>query len=142
MSNRFRVRRVRRKPHHTRPVVSMRAVSQTDKGYLAFTHAPGRRFRLHRAVMEVVRGQKIPADVLVRHLDDDKTNNHPDNLAIGTHLDNMADAVRNGSYRTPAHAAARAKGSAAAAAARRWKGAEQVQNVGCSVVPEECTIVR
>jgi hypothetical protein len=32
----------------------------------------------------------------VRHLDDDRENNHVSNLAYGTQADNIADAIRNG----------------------------------------------
>lgn len=34
----------------------------------------------------------------VRHLDDVKTNNNLDNLAYGTHAENMADSMRNGTH--------------------------------------------
>lgn len=57
-----------------------------------------RRFRVvHRLVAETFLG--APSDeshVVVRHLDDDQTNNHVSNLAWGTQADNVADSLRNG----------------------------------------------
>lgn len=42
-----------------------------------------------------------PAGLCVRHLDDDKNNNHVGNLAYGTVGENMADCIRNGHLRPP-----------------------------------------
>jgi len=39
---------------------------------------------------------KGPTDQVLRHLNDIKTDNRPENLAWGTYSDNMADSVRNG----------------------------------------------
>ncbi len=54
------------------------------------------RVMLHRAVMSVVLGRELDTSVLVLHEDDDVTNCWPDNLYIGTVLDNTYDAIRNG----------------------------------------------
>lgn len=50
---------------------------------------------LHRVVAELVHGP-IPDGKIVRHLDDDKSNNWPANLAIGTYVENVDDCRRNG----------------------------------------------
>lgn len=54
-----------------------------------------RTVRVHRLVAEtfISNPDKLP---LVRHLNDDKTNNTVSNLAWGTDSDNKLDAVRNG----------------------------------------------
>lgn len=53
-------------------------------------NARGKRKRaaVHRLVMEAFHG---PSDLLVRHLDDDPSNNRLYNLAYGTQQDNMND---------------------------------------------------
>jgi hypothetical protein len=40
-----------------------------------------------------------PAGKEVRHLDGDPTNNRPENLAWGTHLENVHDTIRHGRHR-------------------------------------------
>jgi hypothetical protein len=52
--------------------------------------------RIHRLLWEMAHGTEVPSGMLVRHLDDVKSNNAPGNLALGTHLDNMTDRVANG----------------------------------------------
>lgn len=54
-----------------------------------------RNYYLHHIVAELVYGP-CPPDQYVRHLDDDKANNWPDNLAYGTPTQNSDDAKRNG----------------------------------------------
>jgi hypothetical protein len=110
VSSHYHARKVKRDPWSNRRVVIPLKIMTTDKGYLSFPVSPGRRYRLHRAIAEVVYGP-IPADAVVRHLDDDKLNNHPSNLAIGTHTDNMRDASRNGRFDTPARKAAQKLGT-------------------------------
>lgn len=51
----------------------------------------------HRVVYAWVHGE-VPAGVLVRHLNDNRLDNRPGNLAIGTYADNAADAIRNGTF--------------------------------------------
>lgn len=53
---------------------------------------------VHRIVCEAFNGPAPVGCNTVRHLDDVKHNNVPDNLAWGTQADNMADAVRNGTH--------------------------------------------
>lgn len=50
---------------------------------------------VHSLVAEAFHGPR-PHGHEVRHLDDDRFNNHVSNLAYGTHRDNMQDAIRNG----------------------------------------------
>jgi hypothetical protein len=68
------------------------------RGHVMFNTRCGSE-RLHRVIVEVVIGERIPPGKLVRHLDDNKLNNHPSNLRIGTHRQNVRDAMRNGRYR-------------------------------------------
>lgn len=51
----------------------------------------------HKVVASAFLGE-CPEGLIVRHLDDDKSNNHVSNLAYGTHKQNGEDAVRNGKY--------------------------------------------
>lgn len=64
-------------------------------GYL-FVTLSGQDYSVHRIVCEAFNGAPEPGQILVRHLDDDKMNNHFRNLAWGTRLDNWRDSVRNG----------------------------------------------
>jgi hypothetical protein len=70
--------------------------------YLAVTlNADG--FQLDRSVHRIVAETFIPNPddlPLVRHLDDDRSNNNVFNLEWGTQADNMADARRNGTRPT------------------------------------------
>lgn len=50
---------------------------------------------VHHLVLEAFVGPR-PEGMIGRHLDDDKHNNHPSNLAWGTDTENKADAARNG----------------------------------------------
>jgi HNH endonuclease/NUMOD4 motif len=50
---------------------------------------------VHSFVCESFNGPRQPGQVC-RHLNDDKTDFRPDNLAWGTQADNVADAKRNG----------------------------------------------
>lgn len=64
-------------------------------GYLyAYVHGLGLTHS-HRIVYAWVHGV-CPAGLLVRHLNDVKTDNRPENLELGTTADNAADGVRNG----------------------------------------------
>lgn len=53
------------------------------------------RMRVHQLVAEAFIGPRPPGQD-VRHLDDNKDDNRPGNLAYGTRRENLADAVRNG----------------------------------------------
>lgn len=62
-------------------------------------HCGGRRFHkyIHRMVAEafIPNPYNLP---MVRHLDDDPSNNMVDNLAWGTQIDNMRDCINNGNF--------------------------------------------
>lgn len=66
-----------------------------DSGYPTFSIVYGDKVRpcpVHRLVAYLKFGDKLFEDgVMTRHLDGDQTNNHPDNIAIGTNSDNMMD---------------------------------------------------
>lgn len=53
---------------------------------------------VHRLVCETFHGKKPFTGAVVRHLDGDKTNNTPANLAWGTQSDNRFDDVANGTH--------------------------------------------
>jgi hypothetical protein len=71
----------------------------TRDGHLTVS-LQGGGLRLRRLVHQLVAEAFLPPRpddcYLVRHLDDDPTNNSPENLAWGTDADNHRDAVRNG----------------------------------------------
>lgn len=75
------------------------AVATSGRGYkfIYLTSDDGKRqrFSIHRlvALAFIPNPDHHP---LVRHWDDDKTNNHVSNLLWGTYADNQADAIRNG----------------------------------------------
>lgn len=73
--------------------------SKDTRGYLYVSIKPdggGKTYpmRIHRAVALTYLG--APTGPVVRHLDDNKLNNHISNLAYGTYQDNVDDAKRNG----------------------------------------------
>lgn len=53
----------------------------------------GFSFAVHRLVADAFLPAPTPEQVVVMHLDDDKSNNHYKNLRWGTQSENMADAV-------------------------------------------------
>lgn len=55
----------------------------------------GRHIKVHKLVYSVWIGD-VPDGKIIRHLDDDKDNNHADNLGLGTQKENIKDAFRNG----------------------------------------------
>lgn len=56
--------------------------------------------KVHRLVAQMFLLKSDPSFDIVRHLDDDPSNNDVSNLAWGTQSDNMRDAVRNGGVKT------------------------------------------
>ncbi|MBB0990059.1 hypothetical protein G6009_00955 [Dietzia sp. SLG510A3-30A2] len=52
---------------------------------------------VHKLVAEAFIGP-CPEGALVLHFDDDRSNNHVENLRYGTHGDNRFDSVRNGTH--------------------------------------------
>ena len=55
------------------------------------------RLKLHRIICEAWNGPPPYPEAQARHLDDNKNNNDPSNIAWGTGRDNAQDAYRNGS---------------------------------------------
>jgi len=53
------------------------------------------RFLVSRLVADAFLPTKCPTDTVVRHLNDDPSDNRAVNLARGTYADNAADAIRN-----------------------------------------------
>jgi hypothetical protein len=54
--------------------------------------------RVHNLVAECFIGKRPKNKQLVRHLDNDKTNNDVTNLAYGTYLENEQDKIRHGTW--------------------------------------------
>lgn len=52
----------------------------------------------HQLIADAFHGP-CPIGMVVRHLDDVKSNLHPSNLAYGTNAENAQDRVRNGGYK-------------------------------------------
>lgn len=73
-----------------------RAERSTSRGYLDVRLA-GEPHLAHRVVYAWFWGE-APTGVLVRHLDDNRHNNRPSNLALGDNLANMRDAVLAGAF--------------------------------------------
>jgi len=69
-------------------------------GYVSVALSVGpnkrRRFLVHRLVCEAFNGPQPDGSRYVRHLDGNPANNVPENVAWGTHLDNMRDRDRHG----------------------------------------------
>lgn len=59
-----------------------------------------RHFRVSHLVADAFLPPKSSDDQVLRHLNDDPTDNRLENLAWGTYSDNMADSIRNGKFRT------------------------------------------
>lgn len=73
----------------------VRIISHKD-GYLAVS-ALNFREPLHRLIMEYKLGRKLKPEEIVHHIDEDKQNNHPDNLTLVTRSKHMKlhDRPRN-----------------------------------------------
>ena len=100
ISSHLRVRSVRTHPRYRAKATSPRLIKiqLDDRGYRKIVvHGRDKRcqnFYLHHIIAEFAHGP-CPVGQVVRHLDDDKSNNWPSNLAYGTRSDNMSDAKRN-----------------------------------------------
>ncbi len=79
-----------------------------------------RKFFIHRLVAFVFLPPPEPGQYLVRHLDEDKTNNHKDNLRWGTEADNRRDAIRNGRIR---------RGEAHPGAKLNWESVNEIRRL-------------
>lgn len=72
---------------------------RANTGYLmvclSFTNGKQRSYPIHRLVALAFLGRPKPGEVC-RHLNDNKLDNRPGNLAWGTQRENVLDAIRNG----------------------------------------------
>lgn len=79
-------------------------LSRHERGYLNVSlrdgHGGKRRTHIHVLVAEVFIGPKPFPKAVVRHLDNDPTNNHVSNLAWGTYKDNEDDKIAHGTWNT------------------------------------------
>jgi hypothetical protein len=79
--------------------------SITEEGYLKVGLSVKnnvKNFKIHILLAKMFKPNPSPEKFrLVRHLNDIKTDNRLDNLEWGTDLDNIMDAVRNGTHRAP-----------------------------------------
>ncbi len=71
----------------------------SSKGYpmVELRHGVNKRFRVHNLVAPVFLGPR-PEGMSCRHINDVKTDNRVENLAWGTHAENMRDVVLNGRH--------------------------------------------
>jgi hypothetical protein len=74
-----------------------RATPTTKDGYPKVSLGRERQFYVHDLVALTFHGPK-PEGQQVRHLNDVKTDNRPENLAYGTASENGLDTVRNGHH--------------------------------------------
>lgn len=89
------------KKHHRKRPPRVIKIHSDDRGYkklILWRDGKYHNIYLHQVVAELAYGP-CPEGLIVRHLDDDKGNNWPSNLAYGTQVENMADAKRNGTAR-------------------------------------------
>lgn len=77
--------------------VRERRYTPNRAGYLmVYVASAGRNVAVHCLVAEAFLGPKPTPNHEVRHLDGDCTNNRPENLAWGTHQENIDDRERHG----------------------------------------------
>lgn len=55
----------------------------------------GKLVLAHRVIYELIHGS-IPDGMLIDHIDQDPTNNHPDNLRLATHSQNACNLLKGG----------------------------------------------
>lgn len=77
-------------------------------GYLE-VGLPGRSMSVHRLVASAFLPPPLPHQIVVRHLDGTRLNNHPSNLAWGTYQDNANDWMAIGGSVTRGEANVHAK---------------------------------
>lgn len=90
----------RRVKARTRKVGHLPTIGRNNYGYLRAKLVDDsgikRTVTLHRLIALAFHGPPPSEKHQARHLDDDKSNNHPSNIAWGTSKENHADARRNG----------------------------------------------
>lgn len=65
---------------------------------LYYGHKKSKSIYVHTVVLEAFVGTRPSPEMVARHLDDNRTRNHVDNLAWGTESQNQYDKVRNGNH--------------------------------------------
>lgn len=81
----------------------LRAMADYHDGHKGYRHVAvrddqgKRRRKLHVLVALAFHGPRPPG-LVIRHLNGDKTDNRPDNLAYGTHRQNAGDSLRLKQY--------------------------------------------
>jgi hypothetical protein len=98
-------------PQHVKDALKLRVgprnhnwisgLTQSAQGYLIFTNSPANGVNagraLHVVVAEWAEGRRIMDGEVVHHRDENKMNNHPDNLQIMNHNEhNRLHAIKNG----------------------------------------------
>lgn len=97
---------------------------------------------VHVLVLSAFHGERTDEAPVTRHLDGDRSNNRPDNLAWGTYADNSWDTVRHGRNRnknkthcphghayTPENTHFRPSGHRTCRACKRQRDARRVRRV-------------
>jgi hypothetical protein len=107
VSNLGRVRSWRIKGNTTKPVIEPRILRKYPSGFQQkyrsvklYKENKGHTISVHRLVLETFIGPK-PEGQETRHLNGISTDNRLDNLAYGTHTENMADQVLHGTAVSP-----------------------------------------
>lgn len=73
-----------------------------SRGYYGIRNGRKGKYLVHRVIAHTFIGAPPPDKPFVCHIDDDKLNNHIDNLYYGDYKDNAADRMRNRpQYRSP-----------------------------------------
>ncbi len=65
---------------------------------LYYGHKRSKSIYVHTLVLEAFVGPRPSPEMVARHLDDNSTRNHVDNLAWGSESENQYDKVRNGNH--------------------------------------------
>lgn len=88
-----------RKPRHFPSVELRLALNPHGYRYITITTDSGRRTcRVHRLVCAAFHGPSPIPGLLVRHLNDVKTDNRAENLAWGTKSENAYDSIKHGTH--------------------------------------------
>ena len=61
-----------------------------------YVNKKAKQLRVHRFIYECVTGKSIPKNMVINHIDGDKTNNSFNNLELVTHSENTRHALQTG----------------------------------------------